>query len=96
MALTRRMLLTFLAAVCGAAGVSALSPQDLASFMTSAPPCLPDAKPTTAVAADGTFKEGAPLRPVLADASVAGPRLRSKKARRCDRCLRTRRSRALD
>ena len=66
MSLTRRILGTFLALAAASSLVLAAGPQDLSTFMGSAPPCLPDAKPTPAVAADNTFKAGAPLRPVLA------------------------------
>ena len=79
MSRTFRPALTFLLAVSalvsgpGGGGVSAR--QDLSVFATSSPPCLPDAAPTPGVAPDGTFKEGAPLRPVLAGPAVAGTRL---------------------
>jgi protocatechuate 3,4-dioxygenase beta subunit len=77
MSRTLRPALTFLLAalaVIPAGGVLSAR-QDLSAFMDSAPPCLPNAAPTPAVPADGTFKEGAPLRPVLAGPAVAGTRL---------------------
>jgi protocatechuate 3,4-dioxygenase beta subunit len=79
MSRTLRPALTFLlavsAAVLGASGVAVSARQDLSAFMNSAPACLPDATPTPAVAPDGTFKDGAPLRPVLAGPAMAGTRL---------------------
>ena len=77
MSLTRRILGTFLV-LAGAVGpglVLAAGPQDLSTFMGSAPPCLPDAKPTPSVPADNTFKAGAPLRTDLAAPGTPGTRL---------------------
>jgi protocatechuate 3,4-dioxygenase beta subunit len=75
MSLTRRVVATFLAFAGASALLLAAAPQDLSSFMGSAPPCLPDAKPTPAVPADNTFKAGSPLRPVLAGPGMPGTRL---------------------
>ena len=47
----------------------------LEQFAASAPPCAPGTTATPAVRPDGTFKAGAPVRPVLAGAATPGTRL---------------------
>ena len=64
-----------LAAAVMPVSVPAVAPQDLSTFMGSAPPCLPDATPTPAVPPDKTFKAGSPLRSVLAGPGTPGTRL---------------------
>jgi protocatechuate 3,4-dioxygenase beta subunit len=73
MAWMRALAVPCLVVLAGTA-VARASAQDLSQFMGSSPPCAPGTTATPALAPDGTFKAGAPLRAVLAD-PAAGPSL---------------------
>jgi protocatechuate 3,4-dioxygenase beta subunit len=72
MTLSRRQWILGLPVVAFGARIAA-APQGLDQFMTNAgPPCAPDEQVTPSVAADATYRAGAPLRSALAPAGAAG------------------------
>lgn len=72
--MSRRGFLAALAASLAGVRLLGAAPQGLEQFAVSAPPCKDDV-PTPAVASDGTFKAGAPLRTALVEPGMAGVRL---------------------
>jgi protocatechuate 3,4-dioxygenase beta subunit len=68
MALTRRDFLA-LGVLAPVTAALARAEQGLGEFTMAGPPCLPDVKPTPAIASPQAFRRGAPLRAWLADPS---------------------------
>ena len=74
MPLSRRQCLALgLPVIAGVGRLIAASPQGLDQFaMAGGPPCSDDEKATPSVAADATYKPGAPVRATLVEPGLAG------------------------
>jgi protocatechuate 3,4-dioxygenase beta subunit len=68
----RAFLLTGVPAAAMAMRVAVANGQGLDQFATAGPPCDADARPTTRVPADATFKPGSPARTSLVEPGLTG------------------------